>query len=209
MKALTSVSVIHHGPAIDNARLVAVLLHGRGANAADIIGLAPEFDLPDVAFVAPDAPRGSWYPQSFLAPIDANEPYLSRSLDTVDLIVNELIDKGIDHRRIILAGFSQGACLSLEYAARNPRRYAAILGFSGGVIGPDIEPERYAGNFDRTPVYLGCSDIDPHIPAERVRETAVLFGRLNASVTVELFPGRPHSVYPEEIDATRAILASS
>lgn len=206
MSVLVHTPVLHHGPALAEARAAGVLLHGRGADAADIIGLAPAFDCPDIAFVAPDAPGNTWYPHSFLAPLDANEPHLSNALHTVDLIVSELTQLGFSHDRIVIGGFSQGACLSLEYAALNARRWAAILAFSGGLIGATVDRQRYDGDFEQTPVYIGCSDIDPHIPVERVRETENMFRHLSADVSIELFPGRPHSVYPEEIAAARSIL---
>ncbi len=209
MSVLQRTPVEHYGPPLKEARLAAILLHGRGADAADIISLAPELGVSGIAYVAPDAPGNTWYPHSFLAPIEVNEPHLTNALRTIDAIVSELVENGFDHQHIVLAGFSQGACLSLEYAALSARRWAAVLGFSGGLIGAEVDAARYEGDLKQSPVYLGCSDVDPHIPAERVRRTAELYEKLNAAVTIEFFPGRPHSVYPEEIEAARTILQSA
>ena len=150
-----------------------ILLHGRGAGADDILGLAGEFESPDLAFLAPQAANSSWYPYSFLAPIDQNEPWLTSATWRWSIGWSAgLAAQGVARDRVVLAGFSQGACLSLEYAVRHAGRYGGVVGLSGGVIGPDGTGRDYAGSFDRTPVFLGCSDVDPHIPAARVNETA-------------------------------------
>jgi predicted esterase len=188
-----------------SARLVVVAVHGRGASASDILSLAAEFALDDVAFVAPEAAGHTWYPYSFLAPMPDNQPYLDSALAVLDRIVTDLA-RQTPHGRIGLLGFSQGGCLSLEYAARHARRYAAVVGLSGGVIGPPGTPRGYAGSMDATPVFLGCSDVDPHIPLERVHETAAVYRRLGAAVDARIYPRMGHVVNRDEIDAVRTLL---
>ena len=199
--------VLVHGPDPAVARLVIVAVHGRGASARDILSLAAELDLGDVAFVAPEAAGHAWYPYSFLAPMDENQPHLDSALALLDRVVGDLA-KQVPRERIGLMGFSQGACLSLEYAARHARRYAAIVGLSGGVIGPPGTPRDYAGSMDATPAFLGCSDVDAHVPLERVHETAEVYGRLGASVDERIYPRMGHLVNRDEIDAARALLSA-
>jgi len=185
----------------------AVLVHGRGATAESILTLVPELDVPDIAYVAPQAPGNTWYPESFLAPLQRNEPWLSDALRILDDAVQELEGKGIPKSRIALLGFSQGACLMLEFAARNAARYGALVGWSGGLIGPPGTPRTYAGSFQGTPVFLGCSDRDPHVPAWRVEETEEVLVRLGAEVTLRLYPGLGHTVNEDELAAARTLLA--
>jgi predicted esterase len=199
--------VLVQGPDPAAARLVVVAVHGRGASAGDILSLATELDLDDVAFVAPEAAGHTWYPASFLAPMADNQPYLDSALALLDRVVGDLA-KQVPRERIGLMGFSQGACLSLEYAARHARRYGAIVGLSGAVIGPPGTPRRYAGSMDATPAFLGCSDVDPHIPLERVHETAEVYRRLGASVDERIYPRMGHLVNRDEIDAARALLSA-
>ncbi len=199
-------TVLRAGPSPAQARLTTILVHGRGASAADIITLAPEIGGDDVAFVAPDAPGRTWYPYSFLMPMERNEPFLTQSLEILGRLVGELEAQGIDRRRIALAGFSQGACLSLEFAARHAAKYAAVIAFSGGLIGPPGTSRDYAGAFDGTPMFLGCSDIDPHIPVERVRESTAVLRRMGASVDERIYPGMGHVIAEDEIAAAAALL---
>ena len=194
------------GPHPSEARLTVILVHGRGASAEDILGLAAELALPDVAWLAPDAPGHTWYPQSFLAPIAQNEPGITHGLAVLGGLIESLDPQGVSAERIALVGFSQGACLSLEFAARHACRYAAVIGLSGGLIGPPGTPRDYPGSMAGTPVFLGCSDIDPHIPLDRVRESAEVFRRLDAAVDERIFPGMGHTVNAEEIRAMRALL---
>jgi len=201
--------VIRQGPDLSSARLAAVLVHGRGASAADILKLAHEFRVDDVAFLAPQAAGSTWYPLSFLAPMDQNEPGLSSALRVIDGLVIALEADRVPAARTVLLGFSQGACLALEYAARHPRRYAAVVGLSGGVIGPPGTPRHYSGSFDGAPVFLGCSDIDAHIPLDRVHESAEVFRRLGASVDERIYPRAGHAVNQDEIEAVRALLMGS
>jgi len=200
--------VLRAGSPVADARLVAIMIHGRGASAENILQLAREFHAADIAYLAPQAAGSTWYPYSFLSPIEQNEPGISSGLRVIELLIDDVTRQGIQPERIVLMGFSQGACLSLEFAARHPRQYAAIVGFSGGVIGPPGTPRDYAGTFDRTPVFLGCSDVDPHIPLERVHETAAVFRRMGASVDERIYPGMGHTVANDELEAVDALLSA-
>ncbi|MEO8482493.1 MAG: dienelactone hydrolase family protein [Acidobacteriota bacterium] len=201
--------VLTLGPDPATARIGAILLHGRGASAEDILGLAHEFAVPDIAYMAPQAAGHTWYPYSFLSPIEKNEPGLSSALAVIEGLVEEFGARGLPPERIALMGFSQGACLTLEFAARHARRYAAIAAFSGGVIGPPGTPRDYAGSFDGTPAFFGCSDIDAHIPLERVRESADVYRRMGAAVDERIYPRMGHTINQDEIAAVRALLGSS
>ncbi len=200
--------VLRAGSPVADARLVAIMIHGRGASAENILQLAREFHAADIAYLAPQAAGSTWYPYSFLSPIEQNEPGISSGLRVIERLIDDVTRQGIQPERIVLMGFSQGACLSLEFAARHPRQYAAIAGFSGGVIGPPGTPRDYAGTFDRTPVFLGCSDVDPHIPLERVHETAAVFRRMGASVDERIYPGMGHTVANDELEAVDALLSA-
>ena len=200
--------IVRRGPAPSEARLAVILVHGRGASADDILPIAEETGLDDVAFLAPDAPGRTWYPNSFLSPLEQNEPSLSAALQLIGTLVAELERDGVSHERIAFLGFSQGACLSLEFVARHARRYAAVVGLSGGLIGPPGTPRDYAGFLDRTPVFLGCSDVDPHIPLERVHETADVFRELRANVDARIYPGMGHMVNRDEVKAVRLLLGA-
>ncbi len=198
--------VLRDGPRPSDARLAVVLVHGRGASAEDILSLARTVALDDVAWLAPQASGFTWYPYSFLSPLDRNEPGLTSGLRTIGRILDQLSAEGVPAERAALVGFSQGACLSLEYAARHARRYAAIVGLSGGLIGPPGTPRDYAGSLEGTPVFLGCSDVDAHIPVGRVRESAEVFRRMQAAVDERIYPGMGHTVSANEIEAIRALL---
>lgn len=200
--------VLRHGPSPADARLTMILVHGRGGSAADILSLTPALRTTDVAFVAPQAADHAWYPYSFLQPFERNEPGLSSGLGLLGSLVDALGREGIPPERIVLLGFSQGACLSLEFTARHAQRYAGIVALSGGLIGPAETPRDYEGGFDGTPVFLGCSDVDPHIPVERVHESADVFRRMGADVDERIYPGMPHTVNDDEVAAVSALLAS-
>lgn len=200
--------VFTSGPLISEARALGILIHGRGASADDILGLGREFGRRDILWVAPQAAGNIWYPFSFLSPLQLNEPGLSSALSVIDGIVREANRQAIGTERIVLIGFSQGACLALEYAARSARRYGAVIGFSGGLIGPEGTSRDYPGGFDGTPVFLGCSDRDPHIPATRVTETAGVFGRMGAKVDLQLYENMPHTIIEDEIDRVSAMLGA-
>lgn len=198
--------VLHAGVAVAEARLAAILVHGRGASADDILGLAHELDTHDVAYLAPQAAGFSWYPYSFLSPLAQNEPGLTSALGVIGTLVARLGEQGVPAERVVLMGFSQGACLSLEFAARHARRYRAVAALSGGLIGPAGTPRAYPGTFAGTPVLLGCSDIDPHIPLERVRESAEVLRGMGASVDERIYPRMGHTVNRDELDAVAALL---
>jgi phospholipase/carboxylesterase len=190
------------GPEPASARAVVVLLHGRGSSPEGVLELADRLGEPDVAFLAPAARGGTWYPQSFLAPFADNEPYLSSALGVVDGLVHSVGDA----TRLVLAGFSQGACLASEYALRHPQRYGGLLLYTGGVLGPPGTTWTPRGTFAGTPAYLGTADPDDWVPVERVRETAALFAAMDAVVSVDVFPGMGHLVNEQEIAAGRALL---
>jgi len=199
--------VLHLGPKPAEARLSAILIHGRGASSEDMLGLAQELRTTDIAYLAPQAAENTWYPYSFLSPITRNEPWLTSAIGVVRGLVTALGDQGIGPERVAILGFSQGACLTLEYAARHARRFAAVAGMSGGLIGPAGTPRDYAGSLDGTPAFLGCSDIDPHIPVERVRESAEVLRRLGAAVDERIYKGMGHTVNADEIETVRALLS--
>jgi predicted esterase len=201
-------AILRRGPAPADARLTIVCIHGRGASAADILTVADELHLDDVAYLAPEAAGHTWYPYSFLAPLDDNQPGLNSALGVVAGMVADLGAQQVPSERVAILGFSQGACLSLEYAARHARRYAAIIAFSGGLIGPPGAPRDYAGSMGGTPVFIGCSDIDPHIPVGRVRESSVVFRGLGASVDERIYPRLGHTINEDEIAAARTMLAA-
>lgn len=200
--------VLRLGPALNQARLVAILLHGRGASAGDILGLAHQFSASDVAYMAPQAAGSTWYPHSFLTPIPQNEPWLGSALRVVARLIEECAGQGVPAERIAVMGFSQGACLTLEFAARHARRYAAVVAFTGGLIGPPGTPRDYAGDFAGTPVFIGSSDVDAHVPLERVQESTAIFRRMRASVDERIYAGMGHTINADELRAADALLAA-
>jgi predicted esterase len=200
--------VERRGPPPAAARLTVILVHGRGDSAAGILGLAEHFEFADVAWLAPQAAGHAWYPYSFLAPMDRNQPGLDSGLRKIDGLVAGLGMDGVQPERLVLMGFSQGACLAQEYAARHARRYGAIVGLSGGLIGPSGTAREYPGSFDGTPVFLGCSDIDSHIPVERVHESADVFRRMGATVDERIYRGMGHTVNRDELDAVAQLLGA-
>lgn len=194
------------GEPLEQARAALVLLHGRGATAGSILALAGEIGRDGLAYLAPQAAGQSWYPYPFTAPLAANEPFLSSALALVESVVANVIGAGIPAERIALAGFSQGACLALEYAARHARRYGGVLAFSGGLIGPDDAPRDYAETLAGTPVFIGCGDRDAHIPLLRVQHSADVLARLGGAVTQRIYPGMGHTVNEDELSFARALL---
>lgn len=198
--------VVAAGRALGEASAAMILVHGRGASAESILQLAHELGRPDFAFLAPQASGYTWYPYSFLAPLEANEPYLTSALGRVDAVVEHVLDAGVPAERLLLLGFSQGACLTLEYVARHARRYGGVAGLTGGLIGPEGTPRDYAGSLDGTPVFLGTSDPDPHVPVARVEETARVLRQLGAQVTTRVYPGRGHTVNEDELEHVRAMM---
>lgn len=183
-----------------------VMVHGRGATAESILTLVPALDAESFAYLAPQASDNTWYPNSFLAPIQSNEPGISSGLQAIADVIAAVRAAGIPYERIMLLGFSQGACLSVEFSARNARRYGGVACLSGGLIGPEGTPRDYFGDFASTPVFLGCSDVDSHVPAVRVRESASVLEWMGARVATRLYPGMGHLVNQDEITAVRAMM---
>lgn len=196
------------GATLETASAAMVMVHGRNATAESILSLVPSIDTPGFAYLAPQAADNTWYPNSFLAPIVSNEPGISSGLAAINDVIRKITAAGIPSERTMLLGFSQGACLSLEYAATHARRYGGVVGLSGGLIGPEGTPRNYPGSFDGTPIFLGCSDVDSHIPAERVMETARIFESMGAAVTMRLYPGMGHTVNDDEINTVRAMMSA-
>jgi predicted esterase len=206
--------VLHAGAPISEASLAIVLLHGRGGSADDILGLASAFNLENVAYLAPEAAGHTWYPLSFMAPRDANEPYLSSALAKVGSVVDSIQAAGLQRHRIVIAGFSQGACLSTEFVFRHPARYGGLIAFTGGLIGPPASLQSGAGKLSPAeltgmPALLCSGDPDPHVPWQRVEESASILRSMGATVTTERYPGRPHTITTEELRLARTLLASA
>ena len=200
--------VLQFGAPLYRAKTAVVMLHGRGGEAQNMLEFAEVLAQPNLAYLAPQAKDRSWYPYSFLAPINRNEPFLSSALKMLGHLVDRLESE--HHLRvdqIVLLGFSQGACLTVEYAARKARHYGGVIGLSGGLIGPEDTDRDYDGHFSGTPVFLGCSDIDPHVPLARVHETGRVLSALGGVVTERIYPGMGHTINDDEIKHIRAILA--
>lgn len=197
------------GVPLNEAKAAVLMLHGRGDSARGILGLADVLGVTDVTYAAPEAEGNSWYPQSFLMPLARNEPQLSAALQAVEDALSELEQAGVTRENIVLLGFSQGACLALEFAARNARRYGGVVALSGGLIGPEGTPRGYPGSLLDTPVFLGCSDMDAHIPKARVRESAVVMRKLGGVVDLRIYPGMAHTVNRDELDAAKAIITGA
>jgi phospholipase/carboxylesterase len=182
-----------------NAKAALILIHGRGASASDIMGLAGQLNVNDMAIYAPQATNNSWYPYSFIAPVSANEPALTSAIDIIDQTVGQAVADGISTNNIYFAGFSQGACLTLEYITRNAMRYGGAVAFTGGLIGEKLDLANYKGDFNGTPILITTGDPDPHVPVSRVEESAEILKGLNANVTLKIYKGRPHTISFEEL----------
>jgi predicted esterase len=196
------------GAKLESAVAAIVMIHGRNATAESILSLVSAIDTAGFAYLAPQAAGNTWYPNSFLAPIPSNEPGISSGIAAINDVMRRIADAGIPPERTMLLGFSQGACLSLEYSARNARRYGGVAGLSGGLIGPDDTPRDYPGSFDGTPIFLGCSDVDDHIPATRVKDSARVLEKMGAVVTMRLYPGMGHLVNDDEVSTVKAMMAA-
>ncbi len=194
------------GKPLSEAGAAMILLHGRGATAQSILSLAGELRHPEFVYLAPQAAGNQWYPNRFMTPLAGNEPYLSAALAVVDGLMARLGEAAIPPEKVIVAGFSQGACLALEYAGRNARRYGGVVGFSGGLIGPHGTLWEFSGSLDGTPVFLGCSDVDFHIPATRVEESAAALRRLGGDVTMRLYAGMEHTIVEDELAFVRGMM---
>jgi len=199
-------SLLRSGASLGAAQAAAILLHGRGASAASILALADELSVQRVAYLAPQAAGNTWYPNSFLAPIEKNEPYLSSALSTLELVLDDLARSELPARKTIIMGFSQGACLSLEFAARHAQRFGGVIALSGGLIGPDEGPRSYPGSLSGTPIFLGCSDIDFHIPLARVHYSAEIMRQLGGEVTERIYPNLGHTVNDDELEYARGLI---
>jgi phospholipase/carboxylesterase len=195
------------GPAVGKSDLVLILIHGRGATAQSILSLLDALELENISALAPQATGNSWYPHSFLAPLDANQPFLDSALKRIETIVNDLLGKKIPSEKIALLGFSQGACLTMEFIARHPRRYAAAIALTGGLIGPPGTARNYPGSLAKTPIFLGSGDPDPHVPFERVKETETVLKKMDGEVELRRYPGMPHTINDDELDACRKLLS--
>ncbi len=197
-----SQKVFTAGNKLKEADKAVIMLHGRGATAQGILKLSDR--LPDAAYIAPQAANRTWYPKSFLEPVEQNQPYLDSALSKLDTVI-EQVSKIISREKIVLLGFSQGACLASEYIARNPKGYGGLIVFSGGLIGESVG--EFDGDLQETPVFIGCSEKDPHIPLDRVDETEEVFSSLNADVMKEIYPGRSHEVNDDEIKKSLELIS--
>jgi predicted esterase len=201
-------ALLSEGKELGEARTAMILIHGRGASAYDILELGSLLAPPEMAQLAPQASNHTWYPNSFLTPLAQNEPHLSSALQVVGDLVAQVEEAGIPAERIVIGGFSQGACLASEFVARHARRYGGLLLFSGGLIGPPGTARDYEGSLAGTPVFIGCSDADFHIPQERVDETAEVLSQLGGKVNKKIYPGMGHTIIEDEIEEARVIVAS-
>jgi predicted esterase len=199
-------TVLRFGSAIESASAVVIAIHGRGASPQDILSLAQRLNRPEVAFLAPAAAGNSWYPHSFLTEIAQNEPYLTSALRRVGSLVDELEERGVPHERIVFLGFSQGACLSAEFVVRHARRWGGVVVLSGGLIGPPGTTWNRAGTLEDTPVFVGCSDVDAHIPRQRVEETVAVLTRMGGLVTSRFYSGMGHTVNEDELEHARHVI---
>jgi phospholipase/carboxylesterase len=199
--------VVREGVPLDRARAAVIMIHGRGARPESILELVPHIDQPDIAYVAPAASGGTWYPKSFMAPIEDNEPGISSGIAVVHSLIDETIAAGIPTGRLMLLGFSQGACLMCTAAQRRPDRYGGVIAFSGGLIGPAGTAWSEHGSFRSTPAFFGCSDQDAHVPEQRVRDSAAVYERMSAAVTTRIYPGLGHLVNEDELAFARELLA--
>lgn len=198
--------MIRMGADFDEAKLIVILLHGRGANAESMEPIAAALNLEGVSFMVPQAALNRWYPNTAFGPLETNEPDLSSALRTVDSLVKDAHENGFSDQQIVFGGFSQGACLAAEYLARNARKYAGLFVFSGALIGPKGMPRNYPGSFDGMPVFIGGSDVDPWVGHDFLTETASVFEKMAADVDFRTYPGMGHTVNQDEIDRVRAML---
>lgn len=195
------------GAPFDAAEAALVLVHGRGATAQSIVQMADEFHQHGVAYLAPQAARNTWYPNAFTAPVELNEPGRTSGLQAIDDTVSKANEAEIPTDRIMVLGFSQGACLASEFVARNPTHYGGLAVLSGGLIGETVDPDDYDGDLEETPIFFGCSDVDPHIPKERVHESASIFEQLHGDVTKRLYEGMGHGINQDEVDHVSTMVA--
>jgi len=198
--------VLVKGKKLGEAERVLVMLHGRGANAEDILSLANYLNISEYTLLAPQATGNSWYPNSFLAPPHMNEPWLSSAIDILDDITDDINENGIDDKNIFYLGFSQGACLTLEYVTRNAKKYGGVVAFTGGLIGDKIYEQNYSGDFESTPVFIGTSDPDPHVPVQRVIDSTRILKTMNALVTEKIYKNMGHTINEDEIEMVNSAI---
>lgn len=202
-------NILEAGLRIEEAKKAIILIHGRGGDARGMVDMKDYLPLDDFAILAPQATNNTWYPYSFMAPVAANEPWLSSAIDTVHGLIDEVINSGIPAEHLYLAGFSQGACLTLESAARKAQRYGGVIAFTGGLIGETIDPKNYQGDFAGTPILISSGDPDPHVPVTRVHESEAILKSMGAAVHVKLYPGRQHTITNQEVQDAATLIASS
>lgn len=202
-------NIIAAGKDLKDAKQAMIMIHGRGANAEDILSLADYLNVKDFALLAPQATNNTWYPFSFMAPLSQNEPWLSSSLSLVNEILEDIVSAGISEENIYFTGFSQGASLTLEFITRNATRFGGVAAFTGGLIGDRIYPEHYKGDFKQTPVFIGSSNPDPHVPVQRVNETTRILRSMNAEVTEKIFQNMGHTITKDEIDFANHVVFHS
>jgi phospholipase/carboxylesterase len=199
-------AVVRMGAPIESASAVVIAIHGRGASPRDILSLTQRLNRPDVAFLAPAAAGNSWYPYSFLSETTKNEPLLTSALRRMSSLVDELDERDVSHERIVFLGFSQGACLSAEFVVRHARRWGGVIVLSGGLIGPPGTTWNRPGTLDDTPIFVGCSDIDTHIPKDRVEESVAVLTRMGGLVTSRFYAGMGHTVNEDELEHARQVI---
>jgi phospholipase/carboxylesterase len=199
--------IFEHGASLSRAAAAMIMVHGRGALAKGMLPLTDQFAQPDFHYLAPQAQNHTWYPYSFLEPTEKNQPGISSGLQLLYDLLESVAQAHIPKEKIILLGFSQGACLATEFAARHPQKLGGVVAYSGGLIGPEINLENYSGSMDQTPVFIGCADNDPHVPQERLNETESVFEKLNADVNKQIYKGMGHTIIEEEIKQVRGMMA--
>jgi phospholipase/carboxylesterase len=194
------------GKSLKEAEKVLIMIHGRGADARDILSVASHLNVNEYALLAPEATNNTWYPHSFMAKPEQNEPWLSSALDLLKEMVDEVTKQGITTENIYFLGFSQGACLALEFVARHAKKFGGVVALTGGLIGDKIKQENYSGSFNGTPIFIGTGNPDPHVPTERVKESADILEKMNAKVHLKVYDGKPHSVSPDEIEEANRLI---
>ena len=201
-----NIETLTDGVPLNEAKKALIMIHGRGAGAHDILSIAKHLKVDGFALVAPQAENRTWYPYSFLVPINENEPSFSKSLEAIHQVVVAVQQNGIEKENIYFLGFSQGACLALEFTARNAAKYGGVVAFTGGLIGDKVYEDHYAGNFENTPIFIGTSDPDFHVPVERVNETEALLQKMGADVTKKIYPNMGHTISQDEIDLVNELI---
>ena len=194
------------GKSIEEAEKALIMVHGRGGDARDILGLASHLNVSEFALLAPEATNNTWYPYSFLAKPEQNEPWLSSALALLKDTVDEATNEGIKAENIYFLGFSQGACLTLEFVTRKAQKFGGVVAFTGGLIGDEVNTKNYSGNFNGTPIFIGTGNPDPHVPLERVNESVRILEKMNAKVSLKVYDGRPHTISQDEIEEANSLI---